>query len=212
MMHRRRFLTAGLLIGLTLTGWSAPSRAQSADDAGAFVSKLADHAITTMAGNHISDTERMERFRQLFVSAFDLPEIGRFVLGRYWRAATPEQQQEFLKAFEEISVLTWAKRFRDYNGETLEVLNVAKDGEKGTFVDSKINRPTAPAIPVTWRLRQPDGGYKIVDIVVEGVSMAITHRSEYSSVMQASGGQMDGLLAAMRKKIAVLKETNGGKK
>lgn len=205
MLTRRTLLSAAAALGLTFLGWTAQARAESSSDAAVFVTRLADDAIATMAATGIGEAERMERFRTLFISAFDLPEIGRFVLGRHWRAATPEQQQEFLTLFEEISVLTWGKRFRDYNGETLEIANVAKDGDRGMFVDSRINRPNAPPIPVTWRLRQPNGGYKIVDIVVEGVSMAITHRSDYSSVMQSSGGQIDGLLAVMRKKIVALR-------
>lgn len=210
MLTRRTFLSTAAALGLGALGLPSVLRAQEADPK-AFIEGLAQQAINTVTAQ-MSEDERIHRFRTLFVSAFDLPEISRFVLGRYWRAATPEQQQQFLSLFEQLTVLTWAKRFKDYKGEQVEVTGVAKDGEKGVFVESRINHTTGgQPIPVTWRLRQPTGSYKIIDIVIEGVSMAITNRSEYNSVMQAQGGSMDGLLQTMRNKIAAMRNEAGVK-
>lgn len=208
MLTRRSFLSSAVALGFGALGLPAALRAQE-PDAKSFIQGLAQQAINTVTAP-MSEDERIRRFRTLFVSAFDLPEISRFVLGRYWRAASPEQQQQFLVLFEQLTVLTWAKRFKDYKGEQLEVTGVAKDGERGVFVESRINRVTGgQPIPVAWRLRQPDGGYKIIDIVIEGVSMAITNRSEYNSVIQAQGGSMDGLLETMRNKIAAMRSEAG---
>lgn len=180
--------------------------AQSADDAQHFIEALAQRALTTVANKQLSQNERDELFHKLFISSFDIPEIGRFVLSRYWRSASPDQQQEFLSLFEEITVLTWAKRFQDYNGEKLETLSGNKDGDRGWMVDSRILRPQGPPVPVQWRLRQgDDGAFRVVDIVVEGVSMAITHRSDYAAAMQANGGRVDSLLATMRTKLDQLR-------
>ncbi len=182
------------------------AHAQADDNARKFIGALAQRAITTVADRQVPEVERDERFRKLFVSSFDIPEIGRFVLSRYWRLATPEQQQEFLALFEDITVLTWAKRFQDYNGESLETVSATKDGDRGWVVDSHILRNQGPQIPVQWRLREnDDGSFRVVDIIVEGVSMAITHRSDYASAMQANGGRIDGLLAIMRTKLDQLK-------
>ncbi len=206
-MLRRSFLQASACLIVTAAGTAGlPHAAAAAEDAQAFIQGLAQRAIDTVADKRLGETERDEQFRRLFVSSFDIPEIARFVLARYWRAATPEQQQEFLKLFEDITVLTWARRFKDYNGENLQTLGATKDGERGWVVDSQIMRNQGPPIPVQWRLRQGDNSpLRIVDIVVEGVSMAITHRSDYAAAMQANGGQIDSLLAAMRNKIEQLK-------
>lgn len=202
MIQRRRFLAVtATTAALLMTGLVSPARADEAA-ARRFVQSLADEAIATTAARNISQQERLDRFRRLFVSHFDLPEIARFVLGRYWRTASPEQQQKFLELFKEITVLTWSKRFQDYAGETLDVTGVSKDGEQGMFVESRINRTGGgQPIPVTWRLRQPNGQYQIVDIIVEGVSMAITHRSEYTAAVRGANGNVDTLLAAMETKI-----------
>jgi phospholipid transport system substrate-binding protein len=184
-----------------------PARAEhSPEEAQAFIQNLAQQAISTVAERQISDAERNDRFRKLFVSAFDLPEISRFVLARYWRTATPEQQQEFVKLFEDMQVLNWAQRFKDYKGENLQVSASAKDGDKGFIVDSQLARPNATPLPVQWKVHTAeDGKIRVTDIVVEGVSMAITQRSDFNSLLQANGGKFDELLKALRTKVDQLR-------
>ncbi|WP_158240496.1 MlaC/ttg2D family ABC transporter substrate-binding protein [Telmatospirillum siberiense] len=180
--------------------------AQSPTDARSFIEATAQSAIATMADKQLSRNDRDDRFRALFVSAFDIPEIGRFVLSRHWRTATPEQQHEFLTLFEEITVLTWARRFQDYDDERLETLEATKSGERDWMVSSRIVKREGPPNPVQWRIRQgTDGAFRITDIIAEGVSMAITLRSDYASTMQANGGRIDTLLATMRTKLDQLR-------
>ncbi len=188
----------------------APAADKSPDDAKAFIQTLAQQAITTVANRQLSDKERTENFRRLFIASFDLPQISQFVLGRYWKTATPEQQQEFVKQFEEMQVLNWTQRFKDYKGEGLAVTNAAKD-DRGYTVDSQINHPPAAPMPVQWKVHQGDNGQLLVtDIVVEGVSMAITQRSDYNSLLQGNGGKIDGLLNALRTKTDQMRANNGG--
>jgi phospholipid transport system substrate-binding protein len=203
-MLRRLFLIAALALIVAPALSVTPARAE-ADDARKFVEGLAEHAIATVADRQLTEQARDDRFRNLFISSFDIPGIGQFVLGRYWKLATPDQQQEFLKLFEEMNVLTWAKRFKDYQGETLKTLGANKEGERGWLVDSQIVRPQGPPIPVQWDLRENGDGFRVVDIIVEGVRMGVTYRSDYSSAMQANGGKFDALLATMRTKLDQLR-------
>jgi phospholipid transport system substrate-binding protein len=204
-MFRRTFLQAGIIF-LTLASCLGAVRAQTAQDAEKFIQNLAQTAISTVAEKSLSQNERDDRFRRLFVSSFDLPQIARFVLARYWRQATPDQQRDFLKEFEDFNVLTWARRFQDYNGEKLDTRGATKEGDRGWLVDSQILRNQGPPIPVQWRLRQgDDGNLRIVDIIVEGVSMAITNRSDYNAALQSNGGNISALLSTMRAKIDQLR-------
>jgi phospholipid transport system substrate-binding protein len=188
----------------------APAADKSPDDAKTFIQTLAQQAITTVANRQLSDKERTDNFRRLFVASFDLPEISQFVLGRYWKAATPDQQQEFLKEFQEMQVLNWTQRFKDYKGENLAVTNATKD-DRGYTVDTELNRPQAAAMPVQWKIHAGDNGQLLVtDIVVEGVSMVITQRSDYNSLLQGNGGKIDGLLNALRTKTDQMRANNGG--
>lgn len=204
-MLSRRSLIAAFALCVTVVAAGVPARADAPEEARAFIQKLADSAMNTVAVKGINDEERANRFRTLFVDTFDLPEIGKLVLARHWRAATPEQQQEFLHLFEDIQVYTWTRRFKEYSGETLDILGVQGDGAADFLVDSRILRDKLEPIAVSWRVRQAGDTFKVLDIKVEGASMALTHRSEYSSVIQGAGGKVDGLLAALRKKVAQLR-------
>lgn len=190
---------------------SAPAFAEkSPDDAKAFIQDLAQQAITTVANRNLSDKERSENFRRLFVASFDLPQISQFVLGRYWKTATPEQQQDFIKQFQEMQVLNWTQRFKDYNGQNLAVTSASKD-DKGYTVDSQLNHPPAAPMPVQWKVHAGDDGkLQVTDIVVEGVSMVITQRSDYNSMLQGNGGKIDALLQALRTKTDQMRANNGG--
>lgn len=197
----------GTMFALSMmTTVAGTARAQTADGARQFVEATAQSAIATMADKQLSRNDRDDRFRSLFVQSFDIPEIGRFVLSRHWRAATPDQQKEFLALFEEITVLTWARRFQDYNGEHLEMLDTTKSGDHDWLVNSRIVRPNGPANQVQWRLHQiADGSLRITDVIAESVSMAITLRADYASTMQTNGGKIDSLLATMRTKLDQLR-------
>ncbi|KZD12348.1 hypothetical protein AUP43_16775 [Oceanibaculum pacificum] len=181
---------------------ASPAQADNPQKATTFIQELGGKAIDTITDKSLAEEERLSKFRTLLNQNFDVPGIGRFVLGRYWRTATPEQQQEYLKLFEESIVRTYAARFREYSGEKLAVDNARADGDRFMLVDSKIQRPSGPPVAVTWRLFNDNGGFKIVDVVVEGVSMSVTQRSDYSSVIQSNGGNFDALLKAMRERLS----------
>lgn len=208
-MLSRRFLIAVFAAVAGLAALGGPARADNNADARAFIQTLADNAMNTVAVKGLNDEERAKRFRTLFVDTFDLPEIGKLVLARHWKAATPEQQQEFLILFEDVQVYTWTRRFKDYSGETLEILGVQTEGETDLQVESRMLREKLEPIAVGWRVRKSGATFKVLDIKVEGASMALTHRSEYSSVIQANGGQVAGLIAALRKKVAQLQAEAG---
>lgn len=176
-----------------------------------FVKDLADTATHTVGQAKVSDEERVRRFREVFTKSFDAPWIGQFVLGRYWRKATPPQREEFLKLFEDISVLTWSMRFKDYANQYLTVTGVRAGSNDETLVDAVISQPQGQGpISLTWRLHRSDQGYRVADLSVEGVSMAITYRSEYSAVIQRAGGQVEGLLKALRSKVSDLTQVVPG--
>lgn len=206
MISRRPFLLAALGgVSLLISPLRVAAVESSADPAAAFVSRLAESAMQTMVGKGVPDQERAARFRALFTTDVDLIEIGRRVLGRYWRIATPEQQQDFLRLFEDIVVLTWSTRFKDYGGDLRHtIVGTVDDGERGVTVSSRVERNRQQPIMLQWRLKRVEGGFRVVDLIVEGSSMAVTYQSEYASVIRGKGDQIDGLLSALRAKVADL--------
>ena len=195
-MTRRLLLTA-LSVLLTLT--SMPPGPSAAADASEFMNELWSRTAEVLA-KKIPPAERLARFRQLFQADFDGAEIARFVLGRYWRSASEEERQEFLKLFEDYVVYVYGTRLSDFKGETFRIRGSRIDGN-GTIVSTDVFSPGATApIKVDWRLIAENGGFKITDVIIEGISLLATQRSEFASVIQRHGGQVGGLLALMREK------------
>jgi phospholipid transport system substrate-binding protein len=98
-------------------------------------------------------------------------------------------------------VETYARRFSEYSGQTFGITGARPEGERDVKVQSEIRRPDGPPVAVTWRVRDRGGSFEIVDVEVEGVSMGVTQRNEFSAVIQRNGGSIDALLDAMRQQI-----------
>lgn len=202
---------AALAVGLLAVCLMAPSAwAGRGDDARQFIESLADQAILSLAAGDISRPERIKRFRTLFDDNFAVDAIGKWVLGRYWRQATPAQQSDYLKLFQGYIVASYVDRFTSYTGEKLKITKVVADGNGPITVFSELLRPGQGNTPVRvdWRIEGTDHRLKIVDLVVEGVSMSTTLRSEFGSLIRRDGGDISGLLDVLRQKTANLESTD----
>lgn len=192
----------GAILLLALAAFPA-----AADDgARAFIRDLAHKAVASLTGRDMPQAERERAFRSLLVAHFDVEQIGKWALGRYWRIATPAEQKEYQALFQDFIVTTYSQRFREYTNEQLEVTEVVKamDEDGGLVVHSHITRDQPKPIRVDWRLSTANG-YKVVDIVVEGVSMVQTQRSEFSSVIVRGGNKVQSLLTELKLKTQQLR-------
>ena len=178
---------------------AVPGQAE-AQDARAFIGTLGKEAIQVL-GPSVPAPQRLARFRELFRNDFDVPGIGRFVLGRYWRTATPQEQQEFLALFQEYIVRAYSIRLGEYGGEPFRVTGARPNGDE-TIVASEIIRSNGSRIAVDWYLTDRGGAHKITDVYVGGVSMKVTQRDEFASVIQRNGGQVGALISQLRQKLA----------
>ena len=198
-MHRRVFLIAGLSI-LLLTGGVARA-ALSAGDAQKFINGLGENAIGALTGSNLSTADRESRFDTLLKANFDMPGISKFVLGRYWKIATPDQQTEFQSLLEKLLTQSYAKAFDHYSGQKFTVQGTRSNDDGSTIVNSTIVQPNGDIIRCDWRVEDVAGKTMITDLFVEGVSLRTTHRSDFASAIQSNGGTVKGLLDALRQKV-----------
>lgn len=192
-----------LLLGAMLIA-AAPgsARADEADGPREFLASLTSQAIDQLANTSITMDERKRKFRILFTRNFDIPTIGRFVLGRYWRAAGKAVQQDFLEVFEDVMVERFAPEFASRAGSYYEIGVVRKTSRANQFiVTSTIEISKERILKVDWRVRRKDTRYKVLDVIGEGVSMALTLRSEYASVIKKNSGKVEGLVKLLRQRI-----------
>ncbi len=202
MGPKRSFLSALLfLIALGAGAAQAVAASPGVDEAKSFIRGLADRTIATLADEQLSAAVREQRFADMFVEGFDVPTISRFVLGRHWRRASAGQRKAYQEAFNEFIIKTYTRRFSAFTGEQLEITGGREETKNDTVVLSRIRSPNGPSTRVSWRVRQVKDQLKILDVIVEGVSMLITHRDEMNSVIRTRGGSLDGLIAAIREKI-----------
>ena len=175
--------------------------AYSATPAESFVTEMGNKAFTALSEKDMSQNERNIRFRSLLKNAFDMPQIARFTLGRYWRTASDREKAEFTDLFEKFFAQAYSNRFRDLSGRNFKVTQSRKISASQSLVLSEIIITGKPSIKVNWRVKITDKHYKVIDVVVEGISMGITQRDEFMSVIRQTGGRVSGLIRALRKKI-----------
>ena len=198
---RRSLFPLVLVASLVLA--AASGQAAAGADATAFVNDLLGKALQSLADKGLSDEQRAQQFRTMLDTKFDMPRISRFVLGRYWTTASDQDRQNFQKLFEDYVVRAYSARFSQYSGEQVKVIGSRPESETVTLVTSQILRPNgAPPAKIDWRVRKQDSDLKVVDIDVEGVSMLVTQREEFGSVIQRSGGTIAGLNKTLQERLA----------
>lgn len=197
------------LIGRTLTtlamlaflGVGAMSSGHANDPkAQAFVETLSEEALALVKTERPESEQRVD-FAKLLDTYFDMRGIAQFLVGRYWRTASEAERDAYYEAFHESIVTTYTRRFGDYSGQEMKVVGSRENG-RFILVNSQIVSPdgTGQPVNVDWRVLPQDGGsFKVVDVVIEGVSMSVTQRQEYTSVIQNKGGKLSALTEALNR-------------
>jgi phospholipid transport system substrate-binding protein len=198
---------AALICIFVLCAAAPPARPQQAppgtdtDAARAAVQALVDEGIALLSNGGGTATADKERAFAGFLDAnFAMPTIARFALGRHWRAATPAQQEEYTRLFTDMIVRRYTAQFTEYTGQTVTLLNAKPAGSRDVLVSSRVTQPGGGApVAVDWRVRQDGAGaWRVIDVAVEGVSMAQTYRADFDAAVQRGGGDIEALLAFLR--------------
>ena len=172
-----------------------PTAAANTDDAIAFVQNLGDSVIEVLKSPETTPEQRHVKYQELLERGFALNTIARFVLGRYWRAATPEQQREYLGLFRLFVLEIYASRLDSYSGQSFTIVKAHPIGDKDTLVNTEVSQTDAEPLRVDYRVRARQGSYKIIDVIVEGISLVRAQREEFASIIKHEG--FDGLLELM---------------
>ena len=194
------FLTLLVFLGMASTPTQAAGTQTSPEQASKFVQDLGQRAVALLASYNESQAgKHQEEFKEIVRQGFDLDLIGRFVLGNSWRTASSAQQQEYQKLFATWVLDSYARRLGAYKGESFNIMGAQQFADSDALVETEIKRPDGAPLKAAWRVRDINGHLKIIDVVVEGVSMALTQRQEFASVIQHSG--LDGLISDLRNRV-----------
>jgi phospholipid transport system substrate-binding protein len=189
-----------LAAGLLPFGWRAAGAAPSADAARELIEKVSAEVLAVLSDPALSNRQKFEALVELLEGPIDLDLVARLILGRHWRTADDTQRQEYLALFREYALANLAAKLHLYRGQSFEVTGAKVVSDKDALVTSRILSDGEPPLQVDWRLRERDGaGPVAIDLIVEGVSLIVTLRSEFASVIERQG--FDGLLAELRQRI-----------
>ena len=176
------------------------ANALDANKAENFIKEVTREGIEEIINSNVSQQEKDARFEKLFNTYLDLDYIGKFVLGRYWKTATPKQQQEFIDVYRAFNIKTWSKRFDEFKGKNFNFEGTSPSTSEGQiFVNTSVKMNEGAPVKVIWRVK--DGAkLKIVDIIIENVSLAVTARNEYTAYIKQAPNGVNDLIADLRKK------------
>jgi phospholipid transport system substrate-binding protein len=189
-----------------LLAFAAPAFASQAfarvNDPQAMVESVTEKILQTIRENRsrLGDAEFVaQKIEELIVPHIDQVAMSKLALGKHWRTATPEQRDEFVKEFKNLLIRTYKTSLVGYNDQTVDMLpfRPSEQPDKLATVRSSIKRAGGPPIPINYSLRfKPEDGWKVYDIVVEGVSLVTNYRSTFDREI-ATGG-IEKLLVSMK--------------
>ncbi len=190
-----------LAVGVLALAWgmaATPRSADAADDAKAFVQGIGDQVVKVLQ-QKLPREQTAQQLGAIWLPAFDVESIGRSVLGKHWKKASDEQRKAYMELFPKYVAKLYAIQFSDYSGETFVVKGSKVTSDRNTIVNAEIDRPNGEPIKLDFIVQSGGQGPKITDVKVEGVSLLVTKRSEFDSVVAQKG--IDGLIQALRQKV-----------
>ncbi len=173
-----------------------------------FVQVQAQRALDILSQHQGEPAVEKRLFRGFVDDVADVPRITNFVLGKYARIITPAQHQAFAAVFRQYAANVYESRLSDYHGETMKVTGSVARTPTDIIVASqvsggKLDQP----VKVYWRVLGENGGWRVVDVQVSGVWLAITEQQDFVSTTDNAGGNIDVLIGQLQKQVAKGEET-----
>lgn len=193
----RRAAIAGLAGAVLVAFLPLPARAAATGRAEALVTRLSADLIA-MINSGKPEAQLYRDFEALLTRFGDMPVVAASALGPNWRGASAAQRQAFIAAFQTYLARKYGRQFRDYRNGRIEIVRARDAGRSGVLVETTAIRPGQSGIKVEWQVSERGGSPKVVNLIIEGVSMLTNERAEIGAMLEAERGNLDRLIARMR--------------
>ena len=176
----------------------------TADNAKAFMQKLVEDAGAALSAEGQTLEEREKSFRALLRDGFDMQFIARVALGKPWKQMTEADRTTYTGLFSEFVLRTYAPRLGGFDPKRFHVTGASPKGKRDMLVETSIDQDGGSAVKAGWRIRLVDQKHRIVDIIVEGVSMTLNQRREFGAVVRKGGvSSLMEMLRARTERLSV---------
>ena len=166
-----------------------------------FVENLGKEVVEKVSNVNLSESERNVNFRELYLNSFDNYYISRFVLGRYWKSLDSNMRKQFVESFNDYIVATYAPKFKGWEGTFKAVDSLLENNYFNVKMD--VLNKDGPTLKLMWKIYlDKNKKFKILDVNIDGVSMLVTQRAEFMSVIKNNPKGVIGLIEAMDKKTS----------
>jgi phospholipid transport system substrate-binding protein len=200
-MLTRRILLLSATVILAVVGLPpSPARAQSLDQAAAFIEQTGKDIAAAVNGPG-SPADKQKTLQAIIDRTVDVNEVARFCLGRFWRTASAQQQKDYLDLFHRLLMINITGKIGEYQGVTIAV-GRAQPREGVVVVASTVNRPGNPPSKVDWLVSTESGSPKITDLIAEGTSLRLTQRSDYSAFLARNNNSVLALFDALKQQAS----------
>ncbi len=203
-LSRRACLAAGGAAVLTAVAMPHKAIAETAlEPATAFIDKTAQSLMAAVNGSS-PGAAKAAALEKIVEENVDIEAVARFCLGRFWRAATPAQQKDYLELFHRVLVSNITGRVGEYQGVTI-VTNRGVAREDGVAVTTTVTRPNNAPNRVDWLVANETGQLRVIDVIAEGTSLRLTQRNDYMSFLSRNNNSVQALIDALRQQAAAPK-------
>ena len=166
-----------------------------------FVENLGKQVVEKVSNVNLSENERIVNFRNLYLASFDNYYISRFVLGQYWKRLDSNMRKQFVESFNDYIVTTYAPKFKGWEG-TFKATDSLLENNYYNVKMNVLNKD-GPTLKFMWKIYlDKNKNFKILDVNIDGVSMLVTQRAEFMSVIKNNPKGVIGLIEAMDKKTS----------
>jgi phospholipid transport system substrate-binding protein len=201
LFGRRRALILPLALGLIALGSRTAGAAPDAAEAQRLIETVSGEVLAILSDPGLGDRQKFDALVALLSEPIDLDLVARLILGRHWRSVSDAQRKEYLGLFRDYALANLASKLHLFQGQGFEVTGAKVVGERDALVTSRILNDGQAPLEVDWRLRERDDARLVtIDVIVAGVSLVVTLRSEFGTVIDRQG--FDGLLEELRQRIA----------
>ena len=166
-----------------------------------FIESLGQEVLTKIAAKNITEKQRKKNFRELYTRAFDNNYISQFVLGRHWKKINKKTQEEFVKSFNEYLIMIYAPKFKGWSGKFKTIDSQVENNMYVVAMQLVTNSNSPTSLNLDWRMILKNKEFKILDVNIDGVSMLVTQRAEFSSVIKNHPLGVKGLIKQMNDKV-----------